>query len=357
MTIQDLQNKQLIIYECISGSKAYGLDTPTSDTDIKGVFILPQSQLYGRNYIPQIANESNDIVYYELGRFFELLEANNPNILELLSSPPDKILIKHPVMEGISPEIFLSKRCKDTFGGYAMTQVKKARGLNKKIVNPIDSKKKNILEFCYVLHEQGAMPLLKWLDIHQIKQEHCGLVNIPHFKDVFGIFYDPDSTLGFKGILKKDNASTVLLSSIPKNLRPIGYLHFNQDGYTKYCKDYREYWEWVEKRNEVRYENNAQHGKGYDTKNMMHTFRLLKMAEEILLTNTIQVSRPDRDFLLSIKSGHFEYEELITMADKQMLRIQLAAEMSTLADTPDSEKAERLLIDIRSALYQQERYK
>lgn len=51
MTINDLRTKGLIILECISGSKAYGLDTPTSDTDIKGVFILPKEDYYGLNYI------------------------------------------------------------------------------------------------------------------------------------------------------------------------------------------------------------------------------------------------------------------------------------------------------------------
>ncbi|RYZ53120.1 MAG: nucleotidyltransferase, partial [Sphingobacteriales bacterium] len=37
MTIQELKEKNLLLRECISGSKAYGLDTATSDTDIKGV--------------------------------------------------------------------------------------------------------------------------------------------------------------------------------------------------------------------------------------------------------------------------------------------------------------------------------
>ena len=69
MTIDDLQNRGLIILECISGSKAYGLDTPTSDTDIKGVFILPKAEYYGLNYIPQVNNETRCCVY-ELGRLW-----------------------------------------------------------------------------------------------------------------------------------------------------------------------------------------------------------------------------------------------------------------------------------------------
>jgi predicted nucleotidyltransferase len=42
MTIEDLRNKGLIILECISGSRAYGLDTPTSDTDIKEYLFCPK---------------------------------------------------------------------------------------------------------------------------------------------------------------------------------------------------------------------------------------------------------------------------------------------------------------------------
>jgi len=93
MTIEELKNRNLIILECISGSKAYGLDTPQSDTDIKGVFLLPKPNFYGLKYIPQISNESNDIVYYELGRFMQLLAFNNPNIMELLNTPEKSVII------------------------------------------------------------------------------------------------------------------------------------------------------------------------------------------------------------------------------------------------------------------------
>jgi len=140
MTVEDLKEKGLIILECLSGSKAYGLDTPESDTDIKGVFILPKHMYYGLNYIPQVSNSTNDIVYYELGRFIELLSVNNPNILELLYTPESAILYKHPILNQLKSEWVLSKRCEKTFGNFALSQIKKARGLNKKIVNPVDKK-------------------------------------------------------------------------------------------------------------------------------------------------------------------------------------------------------------------------
>ncbi len=351
MTIQDLKDQNLIIYECISGSKAYGLDLPESDTDIRGVFILPQDQLYGLHYIAQIANETNDIVYYELGRFIELMKKNNPNLLELLATPTDKVLIKHPLIDSISPDLFISKRCKDTFGGYAFTQVKKARGLNKKIVNPTDERKKTILEFCYVLHNQGSIPLNKWLILNSYSQIQCGLVNIPHVKDVFGLFVDAENKFEYRGIMKKENATSVLLSSIPKGEKPAAYLYFNQDGYIKYCKDYREYWDWVAKRNEARYQTNIEHGKNYDSKNMMHTFRLLDMAVEILISGKIQVKRPNREELLSIRRGEWHYDDLIEKANQKMKEVEKAYKTSNLQEVPDEKKIEDLLISLRRELY------
>lgn len=353
MTIAELEAKNLIILKCISGSRAYGLETPESDTDIRGVFILPQNQLYGLHYIPQVSDETNDEIYFELGRFVELLQKNNPNILELLATPKDKIIYRDPIFDLIPPELFLSRRCKDTFGGYAFTQIRKARGLNKKIVNPVEKKKKSILEFCYILYQGGSIPLGSWLNENQYKQQELGLVNVAHARDVYAVYYDPSGNLGYKGIMRKADATQVLLSSIPKTERVSAYLYFNQDGYIKYCKDYREYWDWVKKRNENRYQNNVSHGKNYDSKNMMHTFRLLEMAIEILSTGQIFVKRPKREELLAIRAGKYDYDELIEKAEAKMEQVQKAWADSKLPDHPEETKIEKMLVRMRTHLYTQ----
>ena len=66
LTVEWIKNNGLLIFEVIAGSKSYGLDTATSDTDIKGVFVLPKNMFYGLEYTAQVSNVSNDIVYYEL---------------------------------------------------------------------------------------------------------------------------------------------------------------------------------------------------------------------------------------------------------------------------------------------------
>lgn len=111
LTIEEVKNNGWLIFETITGSKAYGLDTAKSDTDIRGVFVLPKHLFYSLEYTPQVSNESNDIVYYELKRFVELLAKNNPNILELLNVPEACILKKHAVMNMVRQEMFLSRLC------------------------------------------------------------------------------------------------------------------------------------------------------------------------------------------------------------------------------------------------------
>lgn len=356
MNLQDVKDKHVLLLECISGSRAYGLHTPQSDTDLKGVFVLPKQKFYGLEYTEQANNETNDEVYYELKRFVDLLVKNNPNILELLNTPADCIRYRHPVMDLLKPELFLSKLCRQTFAGYAQSQIKKAKGLNKKIVNPVDRERKSILDFCYVIHQQGSVVLPVWLDKKGFMQEDCGLVNIAHMRDIYAVFHNSQLSEGYlKGISSGMDANDVSLSSVEKGIEPLAIMSFNKDGYSKYCRDYREYWDWVEKRNEVRYENTIDHGKNYDAKNMMHTFRLLNMAEEIAREGIVNVRRHDRDFLLKIRSGAFSYEELVEVANEKILQIDGLYERSSLPEEPDLLKAEEILVEMRERMYRRYR--
>jgi predicted nucleotidyltransferase len=358
MTISDLKNKNLLLFEAISGSLAFGLATENSDTDIRGVYYLPKEDFFGLNYIPQISNETNDITYYEIGRFIELLQKNNPNILEILASPEDCIQYKHPLMDLLKTEDFLSKLCKDTFAGYAVSQIKKAKGLNKKILNPIDKERKSILDFCFILDGQGSVPLKKWL--HEfpstgggngLLQEKCGLVGIDHTKGMYALFYDEAGTLGYKGIIQNEEANQVSVSSVPKDEKPTAYLFCNLDAYSVYCKDYREYWKWVAERNEDRYNVNQTHGQNYDSKNMMHTIRLLQSCEQIFKTNSLTIRVENRDELLDIKAGNQSYENVMQKAENLIQSIENHYSKSNLPDAPDLEKTTKILIEIREKLY------
>lgn len=349
LTIDWVKNNGLLVFEVITGSKAYGLDTEKSDTDIRGVFILSKDEFYSLDYTAQVSNESNDIVYYELKRFVELLSKNNPNILEMLNVPANCVIQRNVIMDSLQPGMFLSRLCEKTFANYAYTQIRKAYGLEKKIVNPVDKERKSVLDFCFVYKGDESVPLITFLKQQDWDQDDCGLAGIPHLRDCYNLYYSTEKS--YEGVMRSEISNDVCVSNIPKGEVPAGMLYFNKDGYSVYCKKYKEYWDWVAKRNEERYNSTMAHGKNYDAKNMMHVFRLLLMAKEIATEGRINVFRKDRDFLLGIKQGKYEYDELVEKAEKLKNELPDLYKKADLPDEPDLRRINEQLIEMRVKYY------
>jgi len=352
MTIQDLKDKNLIIFEGIVGSQAYGIATPTSDIDIKGVYIQPIEDILSFGYVEQVSDNTNDTTYYEIKRFLQLVSTNNPTILELLNLPEDCIKIKDPIFNLVlqHKDELITKNCKNSFGGYAIEQIKKARGLNKKIVNPVDKEKKSILDYCYIIDGYNTIPIKEFFEKNYIKQENCGLINLSHARDLYSVFYS--FTIPYKGITNLDDTSNeVRLSSIPKDEKPIATMIYNKDGYSTYCKKYKEYWDWVEKRNPQRYLDNMLHEGGYDGKNLAHCHRLLDMAIEIGEGKGILVRRNNREKLLSIRRGEYNYADLILEAEEKITKMDDVFEKSNLPKDVDKKLINDLLLTIRKKWY------
>lgn len=348
VTLDEIQTSpDRILLEAIVGSRAYGTETPESDTDIRGVFVLPRRQFYGFDPDEQVSDATHDVTYYELNRFTELLAKNNPNVIELLGVPEECVLKQHALFERFTPALFLSKRCRDTFAGYAMGQIRKARGLNKKIVNPMPEERRTAISFCYVIEGQGSTPLVHWLERRGVDQATCGLVSVPHTRDVYGIYHDDTGEVVYRGIFADEQAGEVRCSSVSKSVEPIAWMAFNKDGYKKHCNEHQSYWDWVKHRNEARYTTNIDHGRNYDSKNLMHTFRLLDMAEEIAREGQVRVRRPNRDYLMRIRQGEFHYDDLVAQAEAKVAKIDVLFEACPLPERTDFAAIERLLIEVR----------
>lgn len=385
ITHEFLVENGLILFETIVGSQAYGTQTPTSDVDKKFVYILPQDYILGTEYVEQI-NVNKDYVGWEIRRFLELTASNNPTVLELLNSPEDCIISKHPLFDIIleHKNDFITKICKDSFGGYARQQIKKAKGLDKKQNWEKDKiTRKDVLDFCYVIDGEKSIPWKVWND-GKYDEKFCGVSNLPNARDVYAVFYDEVASdlfsemnpkaerdfliqhrkennmslgFGYKGLVKVgegDNmaeSNQLRLSSIPKNETPICNIIYNKDGYSMHCKDYKEYQEWLENRNEARYVETQEHGQKIDGKNMMHCMRLIRMAQEIGSGKGIVVRRPDSQELLSIRHGEVDLENLIEMADKAIDKMDSIFDNSNLPDKVDKELVNKLLINIRKKFY------
>jgi uncharacterized protein len=347
MTIDEVE--KYLIFKIISGSKAYDLATSESDTDIKGVFLLPNDYLLTGDYIPQVSNKTNDITYYELNRFMELLKVNNPNIIEILFSDQKDILFKNPIFDVVlnNKEKFLTKNLKNTFGRYAISQISKARGLNKKIVNPISEVKKTILDFCHIFDKETGymMTANQWLDKMNYKQENIGLAKMPNGVELYKVYYS-ETDYFFRGIIK-ENSQDIRHSEIPKGYPLEACLVYNKDGYKCYCDEYEEYWNWVKNRNPVRYNDNINHNQNYDGKNMLHCNRLLDMAIEMAEGKGVILKRPNREWLLSVKKGKLTYDEIMKIINEKKDKLDEVYKNSILPDKVDEKLVRNIILEIR----------
>jgi len=110
-TLDDLLEhaREHVLFSCVAGSRAYGTHIDGSDEDIRGTYALPAaSYLELDPPSAQLADERQNIIYYSLRRFVELLTAANPNLLELLFMPPDCVRTCTAEMEKLT---FASSTC------------------------------------------------------------------------------------------------------------------------------------------------------------------------------------------------------------------------------------------------------
>ena len=402
-TFEEIREQGDLLFETIRGSHLFGLNTEDSDIDTFGLFIARPEEMLGTRlrYVPMVNSEKNDDTWDELEKFIIELGKSNPNALEALFTPPKFILHLNPIIQPLLDvrDSLITKQCFKSFRGYAKSQINKMTGLSKAMnIDPDEVKtRKTPLDFCWVPRPKndGIWSLEKWLRENGLKEKHCGLVRLPNGENLYTAYYDwfadkdlrvddyarirygkvlstisqeeldaisreleegkKTSMIKFRGIIDSSAQDTtqLRLSSIPKDdaREPIVTFQFNQSAFQNHCRKYKEYWEWVTRRNPKRYGQNVGHN--FDAKNSCHSIRLLRMGKEIAEGKGFLFDRTDidREELLKVKTHGFTFDEVkekIMTAEEEMKE---AFERSNLPEEPDKEMLEDILIDIRSKHY------
>ena len=123
---EEFDLESFIIYRCVVGSRAYGLDNDESDTDRRGIYLAPaelQWSLFGAP--EQFEDNATQSCYWELQKFLTMALKANPNILECLYSPMAEKVTPLGAELIAARQAFLSQMIFQTFNGYAMSQFKK----------------------------------------------------------------------------------------------------------------------------------------------------------------------------------------------------------------------------------------
>lgn len=136
-----------VILEGVTGSQAYGLNHEKSDTDIKGIYLLPTEKILEIGFNPEKTTRDHadpDYVYHEVGKFMKLVLSGNPTVTELLYldeytklSPIGQLLIDNR-------SAFLStKSVMNAYRGYAFSQAKRLNNRTEQGMEGYDSSLKN----------------------------------------------------------------------------------------------------------------------------------------------------------------------------------------------------------------------
>jgi predicted nucleotidyltransferase len=313
-----------IILLTTGGSHAYGTDVPGSDLDIRGVMLNTYEEILTMEYRNKPYEDSGtDTVIYPLQQLKRLLINANPNIIEMLGTREDHLFMITP--EGrllrCYRNLFLSKRVGYSFGGYAISQMRRLQNALARDEYPQADKEMHIMNSIL-----NAMTTFE--------DKYRGYVN--------GSIrlYIADSE---KPEYEKEIFMDASFSGIP--LRDFKSMYSEMNNI---IRDYDRLNHRNRKKDDI-----------HVNKHAMHLVRLLVMGSEILEGKGINTYREhDRDFLLKIRNGDYvaekdgkpDYSAVFEIVDECEKRFNYAMENTDLPGKPDEKAINELVMEINSRI-------
>lgn len=318
----------------LSGSRAYGTHTETSDLDLKGVAIPPENFYLGfldkfaqadskdhiaqftENLLPEEQDLDREGTIYELGKFVHLATQCNPNILDVLFCRDEDVRVITEYGEVLRDhrDMVISAKAKHTFSGYATSQLKRIKSHKKWLMDP-PTRCPERADFG--LPERTVIPKDQLAAIHAAIQKKMDTWEL----DLSGV--DPATSVYVRNQIETVLAEITVHSdvrwfaaarAIGLNDSMIEILEVERK-YLAAKRNWNQYQNWKKTRNKDRAALEAKHG--YDTKHASHLVRLFRMGLEIMTTGKVNVWRGniDADELLAIRAGAWKYDQLIEFAE------------------------------------------
>ena len=335
-----------LISRFLTGSHLYGTSTELSDEDERGVFIPCAASIYGfiegEHHLSYLSGK-DDIAYYSIQHFFKLALTCNPTIIEMLFIPPDMLLGQTWEWQRIQANrhLFLSRRARRSFKGYAYEQLARIRRHRRWLLDP--PKKKPEREDFGLPPEKKLIPsdqvgafnslVIKFLqevrDYHQLKDDLLKMEETHNFHKI--------AIMSSK--LHEGTELSTFMPDVSQN-----FIHaIQKEGtYKSAKKEWDSYQQWKKSRNPERAVLEEKFG--YDTKHASHLFRLLSEGQEMLETGHLTLPRPDADEILKVKNGHYSYDVLMQTVDHYDTVFDRI--ISPLPNEPAMKEANQLCIDL-----------
>jgi hypothetical protein len=354
------------IFETVVGSRAYGTNRPDSDFDKAGVMIPDVEYFFGTKKFEQFQGfPGEDKTIYDIRKGLRLIADNNPNMMDLLWVPDRCILKETPYWGAIKEkrDLFLSKKCRFTYSGYAFAQLSRIKTHRSFLLSPPKHKpsRQN-----YGLPETSVFPTSQLKAVCYAALDFIADEEKENFfKELDTIYADYVIPLFARFLLPNQRAEAMEwlqlgIKSQTEAFKSLGtqyikneYLEMAQKelSFHSASHQWQRYQQWKKARNPARAELEKKFG--YDTKNAMHLVRLIRLGEEILETGQVNVDRThiDAEELKAIRDGAWPYEKIEEYAQEKDQHFNELYQSTTLPKRADLEAIEKLCINIISKYF------
>lgn len=310
-----------VILLTLGGSHAYGTNVEGSDVDIRGVALNSKEEILTNQNFEQFVNEATDTTIYSFNKIINLLINVNPNTVEMLGCKPEHYIYLSPIGRELidNRNLFLSKKCIHSFGGYANQQLRRLSSKSAQSVGQaeqeqyiLNSIKNAAYDFKHDFFEYDEDAIKLYIDKSNQPEYETEI-----FMDINLTHYPLRDYKGMWNVMK----------SIVKDYSKIGHRNLNAIEHNKIAK------------------------------HMMHLIRLYLMCLDIMRDGEIITYREkDHDLLMDIRAGKYlddnqqpttEFMEMVDYFEGEM---QKAKETTELPATPDYKKINEFVMSVNERI-------